>query len=99
VATQKVRIVFQPSGRQGEIEKRKTLLDASQEIGVDIKSLCGGKQLCGKCKVKIEEGRFEKLGEKPNAVLEELKSWGAIGGCNSEGTYWIWKYLKRMHST
>lgn len=32
-----------------------------------------------------------ELREKPNAVLEELKSCGAIGGYNSEGTYWIRK--------
>ena len=62
MTSQKVRIVFQPSGRRGEIEKGKTLLEASQELGVDINALCGGKGMCGKCKVKIEEGRFEKLG-------------------------------------
>lgn len=73
MATQKVRIVFQPSGRRGEIEKGKTLLDASQELGVDIKSLCGGKQLCGKCKVKIEEGRVEKLGIQSS--MTHLTEW------------------------
>ena len=62
MTSQKVRIVFQPSGRRGEIEKGKTLLEGSQELGVDINALCGGKGMCGKCKVKIEEGRFEKLG-------------------------------------
>lgn len=56
------RVVFQPSGRRGQVEEEKTLLEASRELGVDIESLCGGTQLCGKCKVKIEEGRFERLG-------------------------------------
>lgn len=32
-----------------------------------------------------------ELWEKPKAVLEELKSCGAIGGYNSEGTSWIRK--------
>jgi uncharacterized 2Fe-2S/4Fe-4S cluster protein (DUF4445 family) len=73
VATQKVRIVFQPSGRRGEIEKGKTLLEASQELGVDINSLCGAKQVCGKCKVKIEEGRFEKLGIQSS--MNHLTKW------------------------
>ena len=44
------------------MEEGKTLLEASRELGVEIESICGGKQLCGKCKVKIEEGRFERLG-------------------------------------
>jgi len=62
VKRRKFRIVFQPSGRRGEVEEDKTLLDASRELGVDIESVCGGKQRCGKCKVRIEEGRFERLG-------------------------------------
>ena len=44
------------------MEEHKTLLDASRELGVDIEAICGGKQLCGKCKVKIEEGRFDNPG-------------------------------------
>jgi uncharacterized 2Fe-2S/4Fe-4S cluster protein (DUF4445 family) len=44
------------------VEEGKTLLEASRELGVDIESLCGGLQGCGKCLVRIEEGRFEKLG-------------------------------------
>jgi uncharacterized 2Fe-2S/4Fe-4S cluster protein (DUF4445 family) len=50
----KLRVVFQPSGRRGRVEGGKTLLEASRELGVDIESICGGKQLCGKCKVKVE---------------------------------------------
>ncbi len=57
----KFRVVFQPSGVRGEIEEGKTLLEASQELGVDVESICGGKQLCGKCKVRVEKGRFAKL--------------------------------------
>lgn len=56
----KYRIIFQPSGRRGEIEEGKTLLEAARSLGVDIESLCGTKKVCGKCKVRIEEGYFEK---------------------------------------
>ena len=31
-------------------------------LGVDIEALCGEKKVCGKCKVRIEEGFFEKFG-------------------------------------
>ncbi|MFQ5815647.1 MAG: ASKHA domain-containing protein [Candidatus Hydrothermarchaeaceae archaeon] len=55
-------VIFQPSGRRGEIEEGKTLRDAAQELGVEIESICGGKQTCGKCKVQIQEGFFEKYG-------------------------------------
>ncbi len=54
------KVIFQPSGRRGEVEEGKTLLDAAQHLGVDIEAVCGGKKVCGKCKVRIEEGYFEK---------------------------------------
>ncbi|MDP2278972.1 MAG: 2Fe-2S iron-sulfur cluster-binding protein, partial [Nitrospirota bacterium] len=56
----KHKVIFQPSGRRGEVEEGKTLLEAAQSLGVDIEGLCGNKKVCGKCKVRIEEGYFEK---------------------------------------
>ncbi len=54
------RVIFQPSGRRGEVEDGTNLLDAARNLGVDIESICGGKGTCGKCKVRVEEGFFEK---------------------------------------
>ncbi len=56
----KHKVIFQPSGRRGEVEEGKTILEAAQSLGVDIEGLCGHKKVCGKCKVRIEEGYFEK---------------------------------------
>ncbi len=58
----KYMVIFQPSGRRGYVEKGKTLKQASVALGVDIEGVCGEKATCGKCKVRIEEGRFEKYG-------------------------------------
>ncbi|MGE5172929.1 MAG: ASKHA domain-containing protein [Betaproteobacteria bacterium] len=58
--TKKHRVIFQPSGRRGEVDEGKTILEAAQALGVDIEGLCGHKKVCGKCKVRIEEGYFEK---------------------------------------
>ena len=58
--SKKHKVIFQPSGRRGEIEEGKTILEAAQSLGVDIEGLCGNKKVCGKCKVRIEEGYFEK---------------------------------------
>ncbi|NTV42209.1 MAG: DUF4445 domain-containing protein [Syntrophobacteraceae bacterium] len=57
-----VKVIFQPSGRRGEVEQGITLIEASRQLGVDIEALCGEKKVCGKCKVRIEEGVFEKYG-------------------------------------
>jgi uncharacterized 2Fe-2S/4Fe-4S cluster protein (DUF4445 family) len=55
-------VIFQPSGRRGEVPKGINVLEASRLLGADIEALCGEKKVCGKCKVRIEEGRFEKYG-------------------------------------
>jgi uncharacterized 2Fe-2S/4Fe-4S cluster protein (DUF4445 family) len=55
-------VIFQPSGRRGRVDSGATLREAAQKIGVEIESVCGGKGTCGKCKVVIHEGFFEKYG-------------------------------------
>jgi uncharacterized 2Fe-2S/4Fe-4S cluster protein (DUF4445 family) len=56
----KAMVIFQPSGRRGEVDKGINLIEASRLLGVDIEALCGEKMVCGKCVVRIEEGNFEK---------------------------------------
>ncbi len=56
-----VKVVFQPNGRQGNVAPGTTLLDAARGLGVEIESICGGNQTCGKCKVQVEEGEFSKF--------------------------------------
>ncbi|MFH0726642.1 MAG: ASKHA domain-containing protein [Pseudomonadota bacterium] len=55
-------VIFQPSGRRGEVPKGITVIEASRLLGVDVEALCGEKKVCGKCVVRIEEGAFEKYG-------------------------------------
>ena len=55
-----VNVIFQPSGRRGEVPKGCNIIEASRLIGVDIEALCGETKVCGKCIVRIEEGHFEK---------------------------------------
>jgi len=55
-------LIFQPSGRQGHADAGATLLDAARQLGVDVDSICGGRQTCGKCKVIVESGQFAKHG-------------------------------------
>jgi len=55
-------VIFMPSGRRGRVEPGTSLLDAARDLGVEIESICGGHLTCDKCKVRIEEGRFQKHG-------------------------------------
>ena len=51
-----------PSGRRGRVARGTTLLEAARQLGVEIESICGGRQTCGKCQVVVEEGHFAKHG-------------------------------------
>ena len=62
MAADKVKVIFQPSGRRGEVDKGITIIEASRLLGAGIEALCGEKKVCGKCIVRIEEGHFEKYG-------------------------------------
>jgi len=55
-------VIFQPSGRRGKVPLGETLIEASRRLGVDIESLCGEKMSCGKCKVRIDEGKANLTG-------------------------------------
>ena len=62
-----IRIVFTPSGRQGEVPSGTTVLQAARSLGVDIDSVCGGRAMCGRCQVVVGEGDFAKHGIKSSA--------------------------------
>ncbi|HBY94965.1 MAG: ASKHA domain-containing protein [Ardenticatenaceae bacterium] len=55
-------VIFQPSGRRGTIPEGATLLEAARRLGVGIESICGGRQTCSKCYVRIEAGSFGRYG-------------------------------------
>jgi len=56
-----------PSGRKGQVSTGTNLLDAARELGVELESICGGRQTCGKCQVIVEQGSFPKHGIKSAA--------------------------------
>jgi len=66
-------VIFQPSGRRGKIKEGETLLEAARSLGVEIESICGEKKTCGKCKVQVEEGYFEKYGV--DSKMSNLTEW------------------------
>src|SRR3974390_1640865 len=69
----KVMVIFQPSGRRGEVRKGVTLIEASRLLGVDIEALCGEKKVCGKCVVRVEEGHFEKY--NVHSSMSHVSAW------------------------
>ncbi len=54
------RIVFIPSGLDGEVAQGTSVLQAARELGVDLDSVCGGRGICGRCQVTFNPGTFAK---------------------------------------
>ncbi len=67
-------IEFQPLGKRVEVPIGTTILDAAIAGGIGIRSVCGGKGSCGKCKVIVREGRieFDKALAKDFLTKDEL---------------------------
>lgn len=49
-------LYFKPMGKAVEVEKGTNLMDAVRKAGIFLDAPCGGKGLCGKCRVKVIEG-------------------------------------------
>lgn len=69
-------VIFQPSGRRGQVEEGKSVLQASRELGVEIEAICGEKRTCGKCKVRIEDGFFERYGVESSR--DHVSAWKPV---------------------
>ncbi len=52
------KVTFLPDGKRIEVEGGTTLMEAAQSAGVHINNLCGGKGVCGRCRVKVANGKF-----------------------------------------
>lgn len=48
-------ITFQPSGKRVFTKDTQTILDLAREAGISMESICGGKGICGKCKVVLNK--------------------------------------------
>jgi len=69
------RVILMPSGRQGRVQDGMSVLDAAQQLGVEIESICGGRQTCGKCLIAHERGAFLKHGI--TSAIENLTAPGS----------------------
>jgi ferredoxin len=59
--------VWSTSAPAAKVEVEGTiLLDAAHKVGLYLSSVCGGDGYCGKCKVAVDEGRFQA---KPTGLL------------------------------
>ncbi|MFX1317717.1 MAG: ASKHA domain-containing protein [Promethearchaeota archaeon] len=49
-----MEVTFEPDRRRIQIQKNFTVLDVASQVGIQLRSECGGQGTCGKCRVHIE---------------------------------------------
>lgn len=66
------------------VKKGSTILEALREKGIGIRSVCGGKGFCGKCKVIVRRGKVEhRVRDKEVISVEELSK-GYVLACQAK---------------
>ncbi|MEN6664966.1 MAG: ASKHA domain-containing protein [Phycisphaerae bacterium] len=53
------RVTFEPQGRTVFVLPGTTIVEAAGRVGLTIQSPCGGKGVCGKCRVQVSSGACE----------------------------------------
>ena len=51
-----------PSGKRARFPVGTPVLDAARQLGVYVESVCGGRGICGRCQIEVQEGHFAKHG-------------------------------------
>ena len=49
-----VQVTFEPDGRRTNAKSRETLMEIAYRVGLPLRSECGGKGTCGKCRVHTQ---------------------------------------------
>jgi uncharacterized 2Fe-2S/4Fe-4S cluster protein (DUF4445 family) len=55
-------VLFMPSGKRGRFPVGTPVLEAARQLGVYVESVCGGRGICGRCQVEVQDGHFAKHG-------------------------------------
>lgn len=84
-----VRVLFTPSGRQGEFADGVNVLDAARNLAVDLDSICGGRGICGRCQVRLGSSKGIPLDTSrvsaPNTVETDYRGARPLGEGNRLG--------------
>jgi uncharacterized 2Fe-2S/4Fe-4S cluster protein (DUF4445 family) len=69
-------VVFTPSGKRGRFPEGTSVLEAARRLGVDLDSVCGGRGICGRCQIGVQDGSFPKHGIESRP--DHVTGWNAV---------------------
>ena len=73
-----ITVIFEPEGRKVRTASGTSIFDAACKAGVGIRSECGGKGICGKCKVVVRDRNA--VNKVTEAEMKHLSSWEIDSG-------------------
>jgi uncharacterized 2Fe-2S/4Fe-4S cluster protein (DUF4445 family) len=79
----KFTIKFSPIGKRVMENRPRLLLDIAREAGVGLKSLCGGKSKCGKCKVMVNPANEPTAVERKLFTQDEIDEGYRLACCTT----------------
>jgi len=79
-------VTFLPDGKEVEVEAGITLMQAAEKAGVYINSLCGGKGVCGKCRVQVTNGKVLADKHSIGFLSKEELNEGFVLACQTKVT-------------
>jgi ferredoxin len=53
----KYKVTFLPEQKEVEVNAGTTLLQAAEQAGIRLNTLCGGEGLCGECRLQVVDGK------------------------------------------
>ncbi|MGQ9630983.1 MAG: ASKHA domain-containing protein [bacterium] len=67
---ERLRVVFEPEDKVAHVDWGTTILDAASSVGVQIDGPCGGRGICGKCRVKASDGLSDPTTAEKHHLLK-----------------------------
>ncbi len=77
-------VKFLPDGNEVEVEDGTTIMEAAEKAGVFVNSLCGGKGVCGKCRVQVSDGKVKADKHSIGFLSKEEVKDGYVLACQSK---------------
>ncbi len=65
------KIWFEPLGLRIACPEGATIFEAARDAGIALTSICGGRGMCGQCRVQLLDGNASPISEREKAHLNE----------------------------
>ena len=78
------KVNFLPDANEVRVDGGTTLMEAAEKAGVYINSLCGGKGVCGRCRVQVIDGKIKADKHSISFLSKEEIKEGYVLACQTK---------------